>query len=55
MTDKEFKEFLKKIETVDHRRAIENCDLIERAFTAGRAAQRAEDGEHRVTHIGQYL
>ncbi len=55
MPDKKFERFLDHVEEIDRIRAIEHSDLLQNAFEAGKAAQREDDGEHKVTNIGQHL
>ena len=55
--DTKFLQFLKEFEKTNGKciKHSSYWDALEQAFVAGRAAQREEDGEHKVTNIGQHL
>jgi len=55
MPDKKFEEYAKKKQEEEGIKHVSYWNMLEEAFQAGRAAQREDDNEHKVTNIGQHL
>ena len=55
MVDKKLEKYIEKLDEERGLLGSVYYDLLKDAFKAGRKAQREEDGEHKVTNIGQHL